>query len=488
MRLLNSKSISGKLTRLNLIVSGTALLLAYFAFLAYDLFTLRQDLVRSLSTEAAIVGANTVTALLFDDQEAAVNTLSALAGSPQIRWAVVLRPDRARFAQYTRDGADAPDLRHSLAPGEISRSWTTAGSILLGRRIVFEGQRVGEVYLLAETTSLKRSASQFGILSALILLLCFGIALEVTSTTRHLVTAPLIGLAETAQIVTREKDYSVRAAMPATSDDLAFLVQSFNEMLEQIQLRDRALEESRGILEQRVQERTAELTAANKEMEAFSYTVAHDLRGALQHISNVVFLLQSMLDAEARPELREFVLKLDESTQRMSGLIEDLLNLSRATSTPLHRTAVDLGAVAESIFAALKADQPDRQVKCTVSNCPRAIADEGLIRVVLQNLLGNAWKYTAKVKDAEIEFGCTEESGRTVYFVRDNGAGFDPRYSDRLFLPFQRLHSQSEFPGTGIGLTTTYRIVERHGGQIWAKSEVGKGAAFYFTLPDEEEL
>lgn len=486
MRLWNSQSIAGKLTRMNVLVTGTALLLAYFAFVGYNLFTLRQDLIGSLSTEAAIVGANSVSALLFDDQQAAENTLSALRQSPQVRWAVVLRENGVPFAQYLRDPGVRPQLTESLRPGEMRHYWTHGTNILMGSRIVFQRQAVGEVFLLAETTSLKHNALQFGLLSAGILLLCFAIALLVTSATRNLVTAPLTGLAETAQIVTRKKDYSVRASIPPSSDELSFLVRSFNDMLEQIQERDRALEQSHSVLEQRVQERTAALTAANKELEAFSYSVAHDLRGPLQHVSNIAFLLQATVDP-LRAQERDLIEKLFDGSKRMSALIDDLLNLSRATSTPLRRTAIDLSRMAEETLHNLEAEDPERKVRVTVAGGARAIADEGLIRVVLQNLLGNAWKYSAKAADAEIEFGYTEESAGSVYFVRDNGAGFDARYADRLFRPFQRLHSQSEFPGTGIGLTTAFRIIERHGGRIWAESKVDAGATFFFTLPAAEE-
>lgn len=482
MRFWNSKSIAGKLTRMNVMVSGTALLLAYFAFLAYDLFTLRQDLVGSLSTEAAIVGANSVTALLFDDQQAAENTLSALRQSPQIRWAVVVREDGTRFAQYTRDPSIQPVLTERLRPRQTWGFWTHGTNILLGSRIIFQGQQIGVVYLLAETTRIKHSALQFGLLSAAILALCFAIALLVTSATRNLVTAPLTGLAETAQIVSRERDYTVRAATPSSSDELSFLVRSFNAMLDQIQERDRALELSRSILEQRVAERTAELTEANKELEAFSYSVAHDLRGPLQHVSNIAYLLQSTVDS-SRVQERELIDRLFEGSKRMSALIDDLLNLSRASSAPLHRSTIDLSHMADEILHGLSVEERDRQVRFTVAPGARAVADEGLLYVVLQNLLGNAWKYTSKAKHAEIEFGFTDGPEGAVYFVRDNGAGFDPRYADRLFRPFQRLHSQSEFPGTGIGLTTAMRIIVRHGGKIWATSDLDQGATFLFTLP-----
>lgn len=164
-------------------------------------------------------------------------------------------------------------------------------------------------------------------------------------------------------------------------------------------------------------------------------------------------------------------------------LIEDLLNLSRASSTPLHRAPIDLSSMAEEILAGLHTEDSDRRVGIAVEKGARAIADEGLVHVVLENLLRNAWKYTSKTPGAEIGFAYTEEPAGPVFSVRDNGAGFNPQYADRLFKPFQRLHSQSEFPGTGIGLATAYRIIARHGGRIWAKGKVNGGAEFCFTLP-----
>jgi signal transduction histidine kinase len=483
MNLWNPRSIAGKLTRLNLLVTGTALLLAYVAFLAYDLYTLREDLINSLTTEAGIVGANSVTPLLFDDQQAAESTLSALKHSPHIRWAEIVTADGKPFATYRQDKDANPELSVKLAAGETRQSWSKGANILMGSRIEFEGRELGAVYLLASSGELTRRTGQFGLLSALILSLCFAIAVLATATIRHLVTGPLTELAGTAQVVTREKDYSVRAPMPASSDELSFLVQSFNEMLEQIQARDRALEDSRNALEARVRERTAELTETNKELEAFSYTVAHDLRGPLQHVANIAFLLQNSSATRASAEDRDLVEKLVDGTDRMASLIDDLLNLSRATSAPLRRTPVDLSKMAETILANLKAGDKTRVVRIKVAQGARAMVDEGLIAVALENLLSNAWKYTSRLEEAEIEFGYREEAVGTVYFVCDNGAGFNPRYADRLFRPFQRLHAQSDFPGTGIGLATASRIIARHGGKIWAQGDVGKGAVFLFTLP-----
>ena len=486
MSIWNSRSIADKLMRMTLMVSGTALLLAYISFLIYDLYSLRQELMSSMATAANIVGANSVTALMFDDRQAAESTLSALRSSPQIRAAVIIRPDGTEFARYMRVPSARFVLDDRLTLEQTEKFWTRGRDILLGSRIQFQGGWVGSVYLLAETGDVARRAERFGLISAGMLLICFAIAVLATSTIRHLVTDPLTGLAETAQIVSRNRDYSVRAKMPRSSDELSFLVQSFNEMLEQIQERDRALQSSRSELEQRVEERTAELQLTNKELEAFSYSVAHDLRGPLQHINNIGFLLQHSSEG-LNPESRMLVDRLLEGSGRMSALIDDLLNLSRASSHPLHRTPIDLSHIAESIANRLEAEEKGgRQVRFIINKGAHVFADEGLMLVVLENLLGNAWKYSSKVRTAEIEFGYMDEKNETVYFVRDNGAGFNPRYADRLFRPFQRLHSQSEFTGTGVGLATAYRIITRHGGKIWAKGNVDQGATFYFTVPYAE--
>jgi signal transduction histidine kinase len=174
--------------------------------------------------------------------------------------------------------------------------------------------------------------------------------------------------------------------------------------------------------------------------------------------------------------------QLSSSVALMSAMISDLLDLSRSTSVPMHTRQLDLSLVAEAVLDGLARANPGREVETVVQKKCHVNADAGLMQVVLQNLLRNAWKFTGRSEHPRIEFGCTREEGGNVYFVRDNGAGFDQRLADRLFKPFQRLHAASDFPGTGIGLTTVYRIIHRHGGEVWAEGEVDKGATFYFTL------
>jgi len=225
-----------------------------------------------------------------------------------------------------------------------------------------------------------------------------------------------------------------------------------------------------------------ELEEANKELEAFSYSVSHDLRAPLRSIDGFSQALLEDYADKLDDQGREYLRRIRAASQRMAQLINDLLTLSRVTRAEIHFEEVDLSTIVENIAAELKESQPNRDVKFIIAQNVKAYGDSHLLRIVLENLLSNAWKFTSKHKNAVIEFGAKESDGKRVYFVRDDGAGFDMAYVDKLFVPFQRLHEQDEFEGTGIGLATVQRIVHRHGGMVWAEGEVEKGATFYFTL------
>jgi signal transduction histidine kinase len=211
------------------------------------------------------------------------------------------------------------------------------------------------------------------------------------------------------------------------------------------------------------------------------------LRSPLQAINNVCFLFGLMEQNEPSSERKAMLAQLRSSVTSMSNMIDDLLDLSRSTSAELHLKKLDLSPIASSILEGLAKASPERQVKAVVRPDCKVEADPGLMQIVLQNLLRNAWKFTGRREAAEIEFGCFQRGGVPVVYVRDNGAGFNPELADRLFKPFQRLHGAGEFPGTGIGLATVRRIVIRHGGEVWAEGDVDKGATFYFTLHSSRE-
>jgi PAS domain S-box-containing protein len=224
--------------------------------------------------------------------------------------------------------------------------------------------------------------------------------------------------------------------------------------------------------------------ASNRELEAFSYSVSHDLQAPLTRIDN---LSQSVLE-EAGERLddrsRDYILRMRATAQRTLRLVDELLELSRASRAELLVQHVDMSALARAVASDLRARQPDRSVDVSVQDRMAASGDPGLLRGVLENLIDNAWKFTSKRPDALIEVGLREENGGTVFFVRDNGAGFDPAYTHLLFAPFQRLHKESDFPGTGVGLAVVQRIVHRHGGHVWADGSIDRGATFSFTVPE----
>jgi light-regulated signal transduction histidine kinase (bacteriophytochrome) len=234
--------------------------------------------------------------------------------------------------------------------------------------------------------------------------------------------------------------------------------------------------------EQEILLRTAELEAANKELEAFSYSVSHDLRAPLRAIDGFSQALLEDYGGRLDATGQDYLRRVRSATQRMGVLIDDLLNLSRVARAEMRREPVDMSQMAKTIAADLRSAQPERQVDIAISPRLQAEGDSRLMRVVLENLIGNAWKFTSKRESAQIEFGATQSNGTKAFFVRDNGAGFDQAHADRLFGAFQRLHGMNEFPGTGIGLATVQRIIHRHGGRVWAEGEVNKGATIYFTL------
>jgi len=258
-----------------------------------------------------------------------------------------------------------------------------------------------------------------------------------------------------------------------------------HELEQEVIERRRAEDEVRQaneVLEDRVEERTVQIAAANKELDAFAYSVSHDLRAPLRGIDGFSQALLEDYGERLDATAKDYISRVRAGCSRMGDLIDDMLQLSRLSRGEIHRRDVDLSAMAEEIAAELKKTAPDRDVAFELAPGVVVNGDPILLRAVLDNLLGNAWKFTGKTEGARIAFGARESNGKKVIFVRDNGAGFDMAYAAKLFAAFQRLHSFQEFEGTGIGLATAQRIIHRHGGEIWAEGEVGHGATFYFNL------
>ena len=466
-----------------MLVSAAVLLVACISAFAYDFYTFKVGVTRNLSVQGEIIASNTTSALVFDDVGAAETTLAALKNSPRIIYAGIYTPDGHLFADYRRDA----DLREqplpSLPAGRTQIHWFGDPQAISVNSITLDGKTVGFVSLRSDLQSMTDRLKSFAVIAATILLLCVATVLLLSRTAQQVITHPIVQLAETVRIVSREKNYSIRA-VPTTGgeDELSILVNAFNEMLGEIQRRDTALLQAHDELEQKVLERTAQLATANKELEAFSYSVSHDLRAPLRSIDGFSLALledcSDVLDSIGQQHLQ----RIRAATQRMSTLIDELLNLARVARSEIRWGKVDLSALSRSIAEELKTAEPERNVSFSITNGAVVKGDPELLRVAMENMINNAWKYTSAHSTARIEFGWSRRNGQTIYFVRDDGAGFDPRYANRLFGAFQRLHSAQEFSGTGIGLATVQRIIHRHGGEIWAEGEVEKGATFYFSL------
>jgi signal transduction histidine kinase len=483
-----TRSIATRLTVMNMLVSGVALLLACAAFFTYDQITFRDGLVRTLSAQAQIIASNSVSAILFNDPRSASDTLSALKGSPNIATAGILTADRRPFADYARESGNEILNIPPMRDNQIEAHWFRNTHLVLIRRIISEGKTIGFVYLRAELREIDVRLRRYAIIAGAVLLLSLLAAFFVSSTFRKSVAQPIVDLAETTQTVSRDKDFGIRATPPPQNDELSILVDSFNTMLQEIHQRDLALQRARDELELRVSERTRDLVSTNRELQAFSYSVSHDLRGPLDSIIGFSYVLLKQYGAKLDPDARELIENIRSSGKRMADLIDDLLNLSRVTTTNMHAERVDLSIMAHSVHNELRRLEPERNVQFIAPDKAEANGDPRLLRIAIDNLLRNAWKYTSHHDHARIEFGTSAATGATnagtmTFFVKDDGSGFDSKAASRLFQPFQRLHSTAEFPGNGIGLATVKRIIQRHGGQVWAEGAIERGATFYFTLP-----
>ena len=281
----------------------------------------------------------------------------------------------------------------------------------------------------------------------------------------------------------------------AFSLDFLLLIAAFEQLVRAARDRERIASDSAQIvelnralrrlnteLEERVDQRTRELALSNQELEAFSYSVSHDLRAPLRTIDGFSLALDEDFSDKLNDTGRDYIIRVRHAVQRMGTLIDSLLQLSRVTRSDLQREQVDLSQLATLVFHEVQAGDASRSVAWEAQPGVTASVDPRLTRIALENLIGNAWKFTARNPNAKIEFGSFESEGQPVYFVRDNGAGFDMKYVDRLFTAFQRLHGERDFSGSGIGLATVSRIIRRHQGAIWAEAKPDQGATFFFTL------
>ncbi len=352
------------------------------------------------------------------------------------------------------------------------------------RAIEYEGQTIGHIELIQHDNFIKtRLKDKIIELFIEITVLDIILSLLLTLSLHKIVLKPLSRLAGMFDAIHKTHGSLNQRLECDSSDEIGQLCRGTNDMLDTIENQNRALHEARDELESQVITRTHELEVANRELEAFSYSVSHDLRAPLRSIDGFSHALLEDYRDRLDETGRNYLDRVRVNCQRMGELIDDLLNLSLMSRRDFHRQKVDLSKLVVTIMQNLQEQAPQRRASVKIKSNVVVNGDRRLLLIMLENLLGNAWKYSANKQQSFIEFGEKELEGERVFFVSDNGSGFDLRYADKLFGVFQRLHG-NEYEGTGIGLATVQRIIVRHGGRIWAESAPDKGAIFYFTIPD----
>jgi signal transduction histidine kinase len=498
-------SIRQKLFTGMFLTTLSALLIFGTALVAYDLRDYHARLVEDLATQGRLVGLTVVPALQFDDRSVAAKSLAVLSVRPRILAAAVYDADGSLFATYRNRMFDEnPELAAPSFPEvpEAGGQRLEGDSLVLFRRIVQNGEVLGTIYIEGRHQLYDRLSQYAGIV-LVAMLLALVISMLISLRMQKQITLPILGITSLARRMIERRDYSLRAEK-LTDDEIGYLVDAFNDLLAEVEFRSAALESSNSQLQQeiadrqqaaeeirslnaqlehRVAERTAELERANQELEAFSYSVSHDLRAPLRAIDGFSQALLEDYAAQLDDVGEDYLHRVRAAAQRMGQLIDDLLKLARVSRATLNQEPVDLSAIVEAIVDDLRSESPGREADVSIEQGLAATGDAHLIRIALENLLHNAWKYTGKRAGARIEFGQDVHDGQPRYFVRDNGAGFDMAYAGKLFGAFQRLHDAKEYAGTGVGLATVQRIIHRHGGRIWADAAVDAGAVFYFTLP-----
>ena len=473
--------------------TAAALLVACAALLYYDSRVYHRAVIADATTQAQIIGQASAPALLFDDAKTARDNLALLKSKPAIVAGALYNAKGALFATYSASAAPESFPRISESDG----TRVDGGHVILFRRIIENNEVLGSVYLKAEYRLTEHVLNYLAIIGTVLvagLLVAFGISAWLQST----ISTPVLAMRDIAREVVEKRDFSLRAAN-TSNDEVGYLADAFNDMLSEIQRRAEALELSNETLaraeedlkklnaqlEQRIADRTTQLEAANNELESFSYSVSHDLRAPVRAIAGFSKMLADghaeHLDDEGKRKLGI----VRSEAARMGALIDDLLAFSRLGRQSIQRGPVDMKELVLRNYEMLRTQHHGAEPELRLGHLPAATGDRSLLAQVWVNLISNALKFSSKKEKPVIEVSAVSNAAEHTYFVRDNGAGFDPRFGAKLFGVFQRLHDAQEFPGTGVGLALVQRIVTRHGGRVWAESELGAGATFYFTLPRE---
>jgi len=475
--LFKNAPIQKKLMGAIILISGVVLLVTCISFFAYEIITFRQMTTKQLSVLGQIVATNSSAALAFDDRINANEILAALKAERHVAEAALYEKNGNLFSHYP---TESPNDGFPSKPGK--EGYRFEHDYLVGFQPVTQGKKyLGMLYIKSDMGAMYERLRLYSGISVLVIAVSFLLAYVLSRNIQKKISSPILSLVKTARSISDLQDYSVRAEK-MSNDELGLLTDSFNQMLGQIQKQNLEITSFNQHLEQKVMERTNELEIANKELESFTYSVSHDLRAPLRGIHSYSQILKEDYTDQLDEEGKKTIEVISKNSRKMGELIDDLLAFSRLGRKEVNSRDINMNSLVTSISEEFLSSFAENKIDISIQPLLPASGDQALIKQVWVNLISNAIKYSGKKSKAIIEIGSHQREKMNVYYVKDNGVGFDMKYYSKLFGVFQRLHSQEEFEGTGVGLAITQRIIQKHHGEVWAESKVNEGSIFYFSL------
>lgn len=473
-------SIQTKIVMVILLTSGMVLLLTFAAYFWYEYYSFKRTTVYQLSLMSRMLGENSSESILANDRDGATKILSSLEVEPHILAGAIYDANNAMVAEYHHGSSDVVLPKTFSAPD----GFTVEGSLVVGSQpVVHEGKRVGSVYLISDMTAVFDRFLLYTNIAGLIFILSIVVAYFVSRRLQRTLSNPILDLAQTVNLISANRNYSIRAKK-YDNDEVGMLTDAFNQMLERIEQQNQEIVNFAHSLEEKVKARTIELENAYEELETFSYTVSHDLSAPLRHIDAFMSDFLEENETKLEGDNKKLVVNSIRYARKMRQLIDDLLAFSQLSKKELVKTEIAMKDLVQSVLLDINPESNDR-VQVELADLPNIYGDKTTIHQVWENLLSNAIKYSRKKEKSCLRIGYERSDGIVTYFVKDNGAGFDMRNYTKLFNAFQRLHPQSQFEGTGVGLAIVQRIVAKHHGRVWAESVVDEGSTFYFSLPEK---
>lgn len=461
-----------------LLTSSAVLFVTSTAYFIYEYVSFKKSLIDQTTVLGEMCAANTTAALAFGNTSDANEVLSALHVNPNIVSAVLYDANDSIFATYPRDYTAAA-LKPATAGNRFSFKNGKLEAVI---PVIHEDKQLGTLYMVSNMNAFYARFRLYALIAFAVIAFSLGVSYVLSLTLQKNILRPILSLADTAKIISDKKEYNIRATR-FDNDEVGTLTNAFNHMLSEIEKQNDQIMAFNQNLEAKVRDRTEELEIAYNELEAFSYTVSHDLNAPLRKIDMFIDQYQGKRDAVIDDDGRRTFEKIVANTNKMRQLIADLLAFSQLGKKELVKSEVNMKEMVQHIIDEQKHLDERRTIEYKLCDIPNAIADEITLNQVWTNFVSNALKYSKNSAITRIEI-CSKDSGDSVvYYIKDNGVGFDMKHYDKLFAAFQRLHTQKEFDGTGVGLAIVHRIIARHGGHVWAESVPDQGATFYFSLP-----